>query len=93
MARPPTDAPPPHDRLDACARLHAWLLRWYEHPRVTAALQYTFREDPVFRTGLVPASMDRAYPTLRPWRVWGQRDDPAQPPPMLEEVCPAPLDG
>ena len=93
VARPPADTPPPQDRPDACTRLHGWLLRWYEHPRVTAALQYTFREDPAFRTGLVPAAMDRAYPTLRPWQVWGQRADSGQPPPTLEETCPAPLGG
>ena len=86
-AQPATDTPPPQDRPDACARLHAWLLHWYEHPRVTAALQYTFREDPVFRTGLIPAAMDRAYPTLRPWQVWGDRPDAGAFPPPQEQAC------
>ena len=88
VARPPSDSPPPQDRPEACARLHGWLLRWYDDPRVTAALQYSFREDPVFRTGLVSAPLDRAYQTLRPWQAWGQRADPGAPPPALEQACP-----
>jgi hypothetical protein len=85
----PPDEPLPHDLPSACGRTHRWLLRWYEHPRVTAAVQYTFREDPAFRTGLVPASMDRPYRTLRPWQAWGQRPDASSPPPTLEQACAA----
>ena len=32
----------------ACKRLHRRLVKWYDDPRVTAAFQYTFREDDVF---------------------------------------------
>ena len=37
----------------ACRQLHRRLVKWYDDPRVTAAFQYTFREDDVFRTGLI----------------------------------------
>jgi hypothetical protein len=83
----PPDEPLPQDRPRACARVHEWLSGWHAHPRVTAVVQYTFREDPVFRTGLVPASMDHPYHTLRPWQAWGQRPDPGSPPPTDEQAC------
>jgi hypothetical protein len=86
----PPDEPLPHDRPRGCQRLHESFVRWYEHPRVTAAVQYTFREDPVFRTGLVPASMDHPYRTLSAWQAWGQRPDPSSPPPTIEQACPTP---
>jgi hypothetical protein len=83
----PPDEPLPQDGRRACTRMQAALLSWYANPRVTAAIQYTFREDPVFRTGLVPPSMDHAYRTLLAWQAWGQRPDPAAPPPTTEQAC------
>ena len=53
----------------ACARLHRRLVRWYRDPRVTAAFQYTFREDDLFPTGLV--STDLKARLLRAGRVAG----------------------
>jgi hypothetical protein len=79
-AGPSDGTPPPQDRPDACQRLHAWLTHLHATARVTAAFQYTFREDPIFRTGLVPAGLDHAYRTLRPWQVWGARTDPTRAP-------------
>ena len=66
-----------------CRRLHKRLVQWYDDPRVTAAFQYTFREDDVFRTGLVTTALDRAFPVLREWQAWGgtKRPDPTDPPP------------
>ena len=55
----------------ACRQLHRRLVQWYDDPRVTAAFQYTFREDDVFRTGLVTTSLDRAFPVLKEWQAWG----------------------
>jgi hypothetical protein len=81
------DQPLPQDRPRGCRRVHEWFLRFYEHLRVTAVIQYTFREDPVFRTGLVPASMDHPYATLRAWQAWGQRPDAGSPPPTGEQAC------
>jgi hypothetical protein len=67
----------------ACRKLHRRLVRWYTDPRVTAAFQYTFREDDVFRTGLVTTALDRAFPVLREWQEWGgvKRPQPTDPPP------------
>ena len=49
----------------ACARLHRRLARWYRDPRVTAAFQYTFREDDLFPTGLVSTDLTAAYSAAR----------------------------
>jgi len=72
----------PAERRD-CRKLHARLLQWYKDPRVTAAFQYTFREDDIFRTGLVTTALDRAFPALEEWQAWGgsKRPDPTDPPP------------
>jgi hypothetical protein len=67
----------------ACRQLHRRLVKWYDDPRVTAAFQYTFREDDIFRTGLVTTSLDRAFPVLKEWQAWGgtARPKPTDPPP------------
>lgn len=72
----------PAERRD-CRRLHRRLISWYGDPRVTAAFQYTFREDDSFRTGLVTTALDRAFPVLREWQAWGgtARPRPEDPPP------------
>jgi hypothetical protein len=57
----------------ACRAMHARLVKWYEDPRVTAAFQYTLREDDRFPTGLVTTDLERAYPVLRAWQAWGGR--------------------
>ena len=83
-------APPgevlPQDTLSGCTRLQTWLQRWYDHPQVTVAFQYTFRQDPLFRTGLVRPELDRAYSTLAAWQWWGSRD-PAGAAPAAEDTC------
>jgi hypothetical protein len=86
---PPTGEPPVQDRPGTCGRLHAWLVRFYLDPRVTVAFQYTLREDDFFRVGLVTSSLERAYPTLRPWRAWGgeARPSPTDPPPSEAAAC------
>lgn len=65
----------------ACRSIRRRLLRWYEDPRVTAAFQYTLREDDLFPTGLVTVDLARAYPALAEWIAWGRRDSPHAPPP------------
>jgi hypothetical protein len=66
-----------------CRQLHRRLIKWYDDPRVTAAFQYTFREDDIFRTGLVSTELDKAYPALHEWQAWGgtARPQPTDPPP------------
>jgi hypothetical protein len=70
-------------QVAACKQLHKRLVQWYDDPRVTAAFQYTFREDDIFRTGLVTTALDRAFPVLEEWQAWGgsKRPDPTDPPP------------
>jgi hypothetical protein len=67
----------------ACGRLHRRLSRWYRDERVSAAFQYTFREDDLFPTGLITTDLSRAYPALGEWRAWGgvERPNPTDPPP------------
>ena len=73
----------PRDERRWCRQLHRRLKQWYDDPRVTAAFQYTFREDDIFRTGLVTTSLDRAFPVLKEWQAWGgtARPDPTDAPP------------
>lgn len=47
------------------------LARWAADPRVDAAFQYTFREDPAFPVGLADAILTRTYPAYELWRAWG----------------------
>ena len=59
--------------LRGCRAVHAILEDWYRDRRITAAVQYTLREDDVFPTGLVTTDLARAYPALRAWQQWGLR--------------------
>lgn len=64
-----------------CRLLHRRLRAWRADPRVRLAVQYTFREDDLFPTGLITTDLTRARPALREWQAWGAREDPADPPP------------
>ena len=66
-----------------CRAVHRILGTWYRDKRITAAVQYTLREDDVFPTGLVTTDLLRAYPALKEWQQWGlrARERPADPPP------------
>jgi hypothetical protein len=74
-----------------CEALHRRLVHWYEDKRVTAAFQYTFREDDVFPVGLVTTDLKDSYPSLGEWQAWGQakRPKPDDPPPDLSCGQPA----
>ena len=69
--------------IAGCRAVHRIFERWYRDPRVTVAVQYTLREDPVFPTGLVTTDLTRAYPALKEWQQWGlrARERPEDPPP------------
>ncbi len=71
----------------ACVGLDILLQRWWADPKVTAAFQYTLREDPNFPVGLASADLARTYPTFALWRAWGAREEPTDPPPELPAVC------
>jgi hypothetical protein len=62
--------------LRGCRAVHSILGDWYRDPRITAAIQYTLREDDVFPTGLVTSGLERSYPALREWQQWGLRARP-----------------
>jgi hypothetical protein len=69
--------------LRGCRAVDRILKTWYRDPRITAAVQYTLREDDVFPTGLVTTDLSRAYPALKEWQQWGlrARERPEDPPP------------
>ena len=71
----------------ACVGLDVLLQRWWADPKVTAAFQYTLREDPNFPVGLASADLARTYPTFALWRAWGSREKPTDPPPKLPAAC------
>ena len=70
-----------------CVGLDILLQRWWADPKVTAAFQYTLREDPNFPVGLASADLGRTYPTFALWRAWGARAKPTDPPPELPDAC------
>ncbi len=65
----------------ACEGVHQRLVRWYRDPRVTAAFQYTLREDDRYPTGLVTTDLRNPYPALAEWQAWGARPTPTAAPP------------
>jgi hypothetical protein len=69
------------DERQGCRLLHERLATWWTDPRVAAAFQYTFREDPLFPTGVVSADLAAARPVLAEWQAWGARARPDDPPP------------
>ena len=71
-------------RPHACRQLHERLSEWWEDPRVDVAVQYTVREDDLFRVGLVRTDLSAAWPTLAAWRAWSRRPAPSAPPPALQ---------
>ena len=64
-------------RPRACRDLHARLAGWWEDPRVDLAVQYTMREDDLFRVGLVRTDLSAPLPTFAVWRAWSRRPAPA----------------
>jgi hypothetical protein len=72
-----------------CRALQGALRRWDADPRVTAAFQYTFRDDPAFPVGLANARLTHAWPAYAVWRAWGGSRAPDGPPPQLPSACAA----
>jgi hypothetical protein len=70
-----------------CRALHRQLLAWDRDPRVDAAFQYSFREDPQFPVGLIDAKLARTYTPLSDWQAWGGSRPPDGPPPPLPQAC------
>lgn len=76
-----------------CRLMDRQLDRWFHDPRVTAAFQYSVREDPYFPTGLLDEGLERSFPVARVWAAWGGDRDPAAPPPPPPAACRAGDDG
>ncbi len=70
-----------------CRAMDAALRRWDIDPRIQAAFQYTFRDDPAFPVGLANARLTRTWPTYDLWKAWGGNREPAAPPPALPDSC------
>lgn len=78
---------------DECRLMADQLTRWFHHPRITAAFQYSVRDDAAFPTGLVDEAVTSAYPVADVWTAWGGRA-PDDPPPAVPADClTAPTDG
>ena len=56
-------------------------------PRVEAAFQYTFRDDPAFPVGLADAGLTRTWPAYDEWLAWGGDRPAAGPAPALPAAC------
>ena len=58
---------------EQCGRYHRALRAWAQNPRIETAVQYTVREDPDYRVGLVDSKLDEGYPTFDLLQAWGNR--------------------
>jgi hypothetical protein len=74
-------------QVASCKQLHERLKQWYEDDRVTAAFQYTFREDDLFPTGLVKTDLSGDFPALAEWQAWGGEARPKATDPPPPESC------
>ncbi len=72
---------------DECRLMHDQLTRWFHHPRITAAFQYSVRDDAAFPTGLVDEAVERTYPVADVWTAWGGARAPDDPPPPAPSRC------
>jgi hypothetical protein len=70
-----------------CQALNVAMRRWDKDPRVDAAIQYTFRDDPVFPVGLVDAKLTKEWPAYQLYKAWGGTRDPDGPPPPVPSAC------
>jgi hypothetical protein len=70
-----------------CQALNVALRRWDKDPRVDAAIQYTFRDDPVFPVGLADAELTKEWPAYQLFKAWGGARNPDGPPPALPRAC------
>lgn len=61
------------DRPGACRDMARQLRAWRANPRIRGAFQYTFRDDPIFPTGLADIPLTRLYPAYQAWLSRGQR--------------------
>jgi hypothetical protein len=68
-------------RTARCHALHQRLVKWFNDPRVTVAIQYTVREDDRFPTGLFSTDLTKRRPALAEWTAWGGDRLPTAPPP------------
>jgi hypothetical protein len=57
---------------DGCALMAARLRAWRRDPRIQAAFQYTFREDPAFPVGLADLGLTTLYPAYEAWLTRGE---------------------
>jgi hypothetical protein len=64
-----------------CEAYDRRLREWARDGRITAAFQYSLREDPLFPVGLADAALTRTYPTYDLIRAWSRREDPTVLPP------------
>ncbi len=58
---------PDPSRAVACGALVADVDRWAADPRIDVAIQYTFRDDPLFPVGLADAQLTHLWPSYGVW--------------------------
>jgi hypothetical protein len=78
---PPRPGAPAASPAAGCRALEALLARWWRDPAVTAAFQYTLREDPRFPVGLATPDGRSLRPAYALWAAWGRRERASDPPP------------
>ena len=77
----------PAAQREDCRSLDALWAKWRDDPRVQAAFQYTFRDDPTYPVGLADAALTHSWPTYDLVRAWGGSRNSTDPAPPLPAGC------
>jgi hypothetical protein len=79
--------PGSQDERAGCQALAEQLRRWAVDPRVRAAFQYSFREDPAFPVGLVNADLTHVYPAYGLWLSYTRASARGEPLSTQPRLC------
>jgi hypothetical protein len=77
----------PTDLRRDCRALADTLAEFKRDPRIAAAVQYTYRDDPAFPVGLVDPTLTHTWPVYDLWAAWGGTRSPDSPVPPLPGPC------
>lgn len=64
------------DGAAGCTAMARALVSWRDDPRVTVAMQYSFRQDTAFPVGLADAALTTLEPAYAAWRALADGGDP-----------------
>jgi hypothetical protein len=70
-----------------CRAMSEQLALWHRDPRVAAAFQYTFRDDPLFPVGLADPQLQTLWPAYDVWKGYSPPPPAKAPAPPVPAAC------